>query len=305
MTVTDGIERFLQRLSTERNLAPRTVIAYRYELHRWVAHLRKVDEAKMEQVAKVEAFDLKDYLATLKEEQNLKAATMARVISALRQFFGFLAAEGIIGSDPSAGLHSPKKARRLPVYLTAGEANRLSVRDTDNAEKQDGSQTLRDETIIGLLMLTGMRLSELVGLDLESIDFENFVAKVYGKGRKERLIPLNSHALDLLRSWMAERPACKDGSPALFLSRDRERITGRTVQYLVKKAVKRTGLDRRISPHKLRHTFATTLYAEAVDLRDIQEILGHASIVSTSVYTHTNVDKVRAAVNKLKIAKGV
>ncbi|MCC7392548.1 tyrosine-type recombinase/integrase, partial [Candidatus Sumerlaeota bacterium] len=124
---------------------------------------------------------------------------------------------------------------------------------------------------------------------------------VLGKGRKERLIPLNSRAQELLREWMAHRPAGRDGCQALFLSRERDRISRRTVQHVVKKAARHNGLDRRISPHKLRHTFATTLYAEAVDLRDIQELLGHASVVSTSVYTHTNVDKVRAAVNKLKI----
>ncbi|MEO8376812.1 MAG: tyrosine-type recombinase/integrase [Candidatus Sumerlaeota bacterium] len=302
MTLLDGVAMFMRQLSTERNMAPGTVEAYRYELGRLSEFLSKLDQAKMKNAAKVEPYDLKDYLATMREDRNCKPATIARVISCLRQFFGFLAAEGIIGTDPAMSLRTPKKSRKLPVYLTPGEANRMSRNLPNDGEESDENR-LRDETIIGLLMLTGMRLSELVGLDIEAVDFENSVAKVFGKGRKERLVPLNSGAKELLKEWLAARPHGKEGCRALFLSRDRGRISKRTIQHLVKKAVKRNGLDRRISPHKLRHTFATTLYAEAVDLRDIQEILGHATIVSTSVYTHTNVEKVRAAVNKLKVGK--
>ena len=303
MTIQEALDKFLRQLGTERNMAPSTVEAYRYELGRWSEHVALHDPKCLANVAKVDPFNLKDYLARLREERNCKPATIARVISSLRQFFSFLAAEGIVGVDPAAGLRTPKKSRKLPIYLTAGEANRLAAPLPKEGEADDEDH-LRDETIIALLMLTGMRLAELVGLDVGSIDFENNVAKVFGKGRKERLIPLNSSAQELLREWVTHRPAGRDGCQALFLSRERVRISRRTVQHVVKKAARHNGLDRRISPHKLRHTFATTLYAEAVDLRDIQELLGHASVVSTSVYTHTNVDKVRAAVNKLKIRGG-
>ncbi|MCC6545922.1 tyrosine-type recombinase/integrase [Candidatus Sumerlaeota bacterium] len=303
MTLHDSLQKFLQQLSAERNMAPGTVDAYRYELERLEKSLAESDPAKVRNVAKVDPFDLKDYLARMKEDRNCKAATIARVISSMRQFFGFLLAEGIIGNDPAMGLRTPKKSRKLPVYLTATEANRMAVPPPID-DGDDAGDQLRDETIISLLMLTGMRLSELVGLDLDSLDLENAVVKVFGKGRKERLIPLNSSARELLRDWLVVRPTGKNGCRALFLSGHRDRITKRMVQHLVKKAVKRNGLDRRISPHKLRHTFATTLYAEAVELRDIQELLGHASVVSTAVYTHTNVDKVRAAVNKLRMRDG-
>jgi site-specific recombinase XerD len=147
--------------------------------------------------------------------------------------------------------------------------------------------------------MTGMRLAELVGLDVDTVDLESGFLRVMGKGRKERLIPINSAARQLLHRWLAERPAPLPGCRALFLSRGGQRISRRTVQYLVRRAVKRAGLDPRISPHKLRHTFATHLYAEGTDLRDIQELLGHANIASTSIYTHTNVDRLRHAIRSL------
>ncbi len=296
MMLGPAIERFTQYLSAERNMAPRTVQAYRYDLGRLAAHLVEKREGKPPRVDQVDAYDLKDYLAHLKEDRGSKPATVGRVISTIRVFFQFLTELGECRVNPARVLHTPKRPKKLPVYLTATEAH-----DIMSAPDPDHQDAARDRTILLLLIMTGMRLSELVGLDLESVDFERNTVKVFGKGRKERLIPLNASARRMLQEWVAGRPASREGCRALFLSRHGDRISRRTVQYLVRKAVKAKGLDPRISPHKLRHTFATTLYAEAVDLRDIQELLGHASIASTSVYTHTNVDKVRAAVNKLRL----
>lgn len=294
MLLEKAIAEFLRFLSAERNLAPRTVMAYGYDLERVRGHLE--GDGKGRRVDSVEPYDLKDYLATLKEENKCRPATLCRVISSMRVFFSWATQQGYSPADPALGLHHPKKPKKLPIYLMPGEVQDLAAVVSD--EDENGQ---RDRTILLLLVMTGMRLSELVGLDLPDVDFESGTMKVLGKGRKERLVPMNHTSRRVLEEWLAVRPRGRDGCQCLFLSRDGERISRRTVQYLVRKAVKGAGLDPRISPHKLRHTFATMLYAEAVDLRDIQELLGHSNIASTSVYTHTNVDKVRAAVNKLRV----
>jgi len=165
----------------------------------------------------------------------------------------------------------------------------------------DAPLSNRNKGIITLLMMGGLRLSEVVGLDIADVDFEQQTVRVFGKGRKERLVPLSAPLTSALTIWLEERKTLTARCAALFLDRDGNRITGRMVQYAVRKAIKALGLDPRVSPHKLRHTFATLLYAQDTDLRDIQELLGHANIVSTSVYTHTNVEKIRSAVDKLKV----
>lgn len=298
MTIEAAMEHFVRYLSGERNMAPRTVTAYGYDLGRFRAFLEGKEKGAVA-VGRISTFDLKDYLAHLKEDREYKPATLGRVISTLRVFFDRLTADGIIGANPALVLHTPRRGKKLPIYLTNGEVGEIL-----GALDADDEDFARDRTIILLLIMSGLRLSEIVGLDIQDVDFERGSIKVMGKGRKERLVPMNRAARQVLTEWMAQRPVSTKGSDALFLSRDGDRISPRSVQYLVRRAARAAGLDPRISPHKLRHTFATSLYAEAVDLRDIQELLGHANIASTSIYTHTNVDKVRAAVNKLRAGNG-
>ncbi|MCC5877944.1 MAG: tyrosine recombinase XerC [Candidatus Sumerlaeia bacterium] len=295
MRLQQAIEAFGRCLKSERNMAPRTIEAYLYDLGRlarWLGECKLGDP----RVDAITNWQLKEFLAVLHEEHDLKPASMSRVVSSIRVFFEFLHTDGYVETNPARGLRSPKKGRRLPIYLPPDEARRLVL--SMDPEHPDH---LRDRTILVLLLMTGMRLSELTGLNRNDPSFEARTIKVLGKGRKERLVPMNRLAEAALRNWLAEGPSPTDGSNALFVNRRGERISKRTVQYIVHKAVKRAGLDPRISPHKLRHTFATTLYAEETDLRDIQELLGHANIASTSIYTHTNVDKVRAAVATLKL----
>jgi integrase/recombinase XerC len=276
-------------------LAPRSILAYRYDLERF-GRWAEASGVPLQRVDSIEPWHLKEYLATLKEDHDLGPNTMCRVISSLRCFFRWLMLEGRIESSPAKGLRNPRKGRKLPLYLTPPEARALAAPPPPEAPDQ-----LRDLTIITLLLMTGIRLSELTGLDRSAVDLESGVIRVLGKGRKERLVPLNRAARAALQRWLAEGPRPAEGCAAVFLNRRGGRISPRTVQYLVRRAVRRLGLDPRLSPHKLRHTFATTLYAEATDLRDIQELLGHANIASTAVYTHTNVDKVRAAVQSLRL----
>ena len=275
-------------------MAPRTVEAYHYDLERLRGFLES-DTAR--RVDRVDDYDLKDYVATLKEEHDCKPATLSRTISSMRVFFSWLETEGHLDGNPARKLRNPKKGKRLPVYLTPTEARELLTR-RDPEDPMDA----RNRTILMLLTMSGIRLSELVGLDISDLDFEQRTIKVMGKGRKERLVPMNSKLAEALEAWLAVRPAGQGGCRALFLDRHGNRVTPRMVQYAVRKAVKALGLDPRTSPHKLRHTYATNLYAEEVDLRDVQELLGHANISSTSIYTHTNVDKVRSAVEKLKLS---
>lgn len=296
MTLRAAIHQFTRHLSAERNMAPRTVQAYRYDLLRLAEYLEG-NEGKARSIGSVDDYDLKDYLATLKEEHDYKPASLSRVISSIRVLFQYLEEEELVKVNPARRLHSPKKGRKLPVYLTESEAAEL-IR---GGREDNDLMGPRNRTILFLLVMTGIRLSECVGLDVGDVDFERSVVRVLGKGRKERLVPMNSSLSRVLREWLVVRPHGHENSPALFLDRNGNRITPRMVQYAVRKAVKSLGLDPRISPHKLRHTFATSLYAEEVDLRDIQELLGHANISSTSIYTHTNVDKVRAAVDKLRL----
>ncbi len=299
MTLQSAISRFLSYLLTERNLAPRTVEAYGYDLRRWRSYLEHATEPEEEpigpwRVDKVSDWDIKDYLAYLQEERNYKPATLSRVISSIRVFFDWLAEGGVISGNPARRLHNPKRGKMLPVYLTQAEARKiLAIPDRATDEG------VRDYAMLTLLLMTGIRLSEIVGLDISDIEFEGGVIRVLGKGRKERLVPINGGASGAVRSWLEIRPASE--APSLFLSKKGDRVSRRTIQHVVRKTVKAAGLDPRVSPHKLRHTFATSLYAEEVDLRDIQELLGHSDISSTSIYTHTNVEKVRAAVDKLSL----
>jgi integrase/recombinase XerC len=290
-TLPQAIDLYLRYLSAERNLAPRTVEAYRFELLRFLSFV----DSQARPLRDVDSWLLKDFIATRKEEADLKATTLSRTISALRSFFRWVTREGFIDVDPALPLRSPKKPQKLPIYLAEREAQGLCHAGIP----EDQPEAPRDRLIVMMLLLTGMRLSELVGLDLEHYSGAGGTLRVFGKGRKERLIPLAG----VLRTAIAEylqkhRPStpCR----ALLLSRKGDRLSRRTVQYVVHKAVRRKGLDRRISPHKLRHTFATHLYGNGTSLRDIQALLGHSSIASTSIYTHTDVDRLRGAVNRLK-----
>lgn len=294
MTYESAIARFIEYLSAERNLAPSTVKAYEYDLRRYTEY--RVAIPLPMSVEKTDAFELKEYLAHLREEHDCRPTTLARVVSSLRTFFEFLKTSGVLESSPAVSLHHPKKPKKLPIYLVPEEARRLLT-------LHPGLETeeVRNRTILILLVMSGIRLAELVGLDVNSVDTEGGTVLVFGKGRKERLVPMNASLLAALKTWLASRPPGRDGCRALFLDAHGDRISRRTVQHLVKKAAKELGLDQRLSPHKLRHTFATILHSEAVDLRDIQELMGHANIASTSIYTHTNVEKARKAVDQLSL----
>ncbi|HNQ34913.1 MAG TPA: tyrosine recombinase XerC [bacterium] len=265
---------FQEYLRSERNASGHTLAAYGSDLRDF---FRFLDGRPL---ASVRIPVLRAYLGDL-FGRKLGRATLIRRVAALRTFFRFLSRRGAVEVNPAAGLRSPRSERRLPVFLEIEAACHL----LDLALKSAGRFPKRDLALLELLYSTGVRVSELVGLDINAVDFVAGLVSVKGKGRRERLVPVGDRALRVLNDYLAspERPAA---ARALFTNRFGGRLTGRSVERLVKKYCLLAGLPSRVTPHTLRHSFATHLLERGADLRAIQEILGHRNITTTQVYTH-------------------
>ena len=229
-----------------------------------------------------------------------KTATRARKASTIRIFFAYLYDQKIIADNPAIGIKTPKLGKRMPKYLSLEDSKKLlNVTYDDNDENKE-----RDYAIITLFLNCGLRLSELVGINISNIDFSENRLTVIGKGNKERTIYLNNACVKALKDYMSVRPTegvkndSKASNKALFLSKRKERIGNRTVQYIVDRELMKAGLDTsKYSTHKLRHTAATLMYQYGkVDIRVLQELLGHESIATTEIYTHVSNEQVRNAV---------
>lgn len=295
--VSHAIEQYATWLRVERNLAPRTRAAYVYDLQRFDAWLAEARGGNPPVLRSVQAEHVSAFMSMLREGRGVRAATAARAASSLRGFFNYCVDEGWIEESPAVRLLPPKLPRKLPVYLTDDELKRLFA-----APDQSSPVGRRDHAILVVLSHTGMRLSELVGLDTRDIDFPRAAIRVLGKGRKERLCPMNRTVAAVLEGYLsdAERRAAP-GERAVFTNARGGRLTGRAVQYIVDAAARAAGLDgRRVSPHKLRHSFATLLHRRDVDLVDIQALLGHASLASTQIYTHVDSRRLERAVARLR-----
>jgi len=285
---------FLMYITVERNLSPRTVKAYAHDLnnfHKFVAEKMGSEPS----LSKLSIDLIRDYFASLHIDRDYKGISLSRKVSSLRSFFRYCLEQEYIKVNPMARIRNPKLPKRLPVYLTADELKRLLT--APGAQKW---LDIRDRAILALLAMTGIRLQELVDLNIDSVDMAGHTLRVFGKGRKERIIPLNDPALMVLKDYLNVRPPVQD--TALFINRNGKRLIGRTIEKKVKKYALLAGLpSKKISPHKLRHTFATLLHHKEVDLLEIQMLLGHASITSTQIYTHTNTRRLRDAVEKIEI----
>lgn len=288
----DWVTQFEQFLRVERGLAERTRKAYLYELDRFHEYLILL-HGRMPRLSEITADALREYLNHCQLERGYKSATVARVIAPLRSFFGFLTERGEIQTSPAAVLRTPKQPKKLPIYLVKQELTRLLA-----APDPETDQGLRDRAILTTLAFTGLRLSELVGINLRDLDLINRTVRVMGKGRKERLTPMNEVVCEAINRYLDVRMVCE--SEALFLNRFQRRLSGRSVELIVRKYTLKAGIFKDgISPHKLRHTFATLLHANEIDLIEIQSLMGHASIASTQIYTHTSNARLRSAVEKL------
>lgn len=288
----EAFTQFEQHLRVEKNLAIKTRTAYLYDLSRFQEFLIQL-LGKTPALAAVSADHIREYLNYLQVERGHRAATLSRVIASIRIFFDFLAMRAIVEVSPAAHIHNPKQPRKLPIYLIQGELVKLL-----EAPARGDAAGCRDHAILCALAFTGCRLSELVGLNLRDVNLEARQIRVLGKGGKERIIPLNDIVLGAINEWLAVR--LNVPSQALFLSRLNDRLTGRSIENIVRKYALLAGVFReRLSPHKLRHTFATLLHASEVDILEIQALLGHSSITSTQIYTHTSSTRLRSAVEKL------
>jgi len=253
---------------------------------------------------KITLDDIHSFVSYLAVTNRSKAATRARKISSIRIFFKYMTVKAkILEVNPAQNLETPKQDKRMPKYLTLEDSKKL----LDVTMQEDNRNKERDFAIITLFLNCGMRLSELVSINIKDIKFDDCKMTVIGKGNKERTIYLNKACINAIKQYLAVRPKeainfkSKD---ALFLSERRERISNRTVQYIVEKELKKAGLDTtKYSTHKLRHTAATLMYQYGeVDIRALQELLGHASISTTEIYTHVANDQVREAVEKNPLA---
>jgi tyrosine recombinase XerC len=285
-SLLEEVEAFLHHQTTARDLSRHTARAYAGDLVELSATL----EAKGPVPAgSVDLAALRRHLATLKE-RGLVPRSVARKISAIRAFFRWLAAEGRIERDPAAALRVPKRGRPLPKVLSAEEARRLL-----EAPKGDAWAALRDRAVLETLYSTGERVAEASGLDLDDLDLEAGAAILRGKGRKERLASLGRPAVAALSAYLAasERPPRRRHAKAVFLNRAGGRLTVRGIARLVEAHARAAGLPAGTSPHVLRHSFATHLLEAGANLREVQEMLGHASLSTTQVYTHLTLDSLK------------
>jgi site-specific recombinase XerD len=292
--ILEHIDSFKAFLALERNCSKGTLVEYSSDLKAFVEYLQtQKKEKQLNDVSLISEDDLHHYIEYLFLKTKCKSVTIARKISSLRSFFTFLKERRIITRNPSLELKSPKLPKKLPIYLTENELLKLLA--TPDRTKEEG---IRDFAILILFSYSGLRISELRGLNINSLNFEDKNVKVMGKGSKERIIPLIEPVIEAVKKYLEIRPT--SDTEALFISKFKRRISIRALRNIVYKYRMLAGISvKNFSPHKLRHTFATLLHNHDVDILDIQALLGHASIATTQIYTHTNSKRLRDAVDKL------
>jgi len=288
------IAAFLRYLWAERNASVHTLRNYRADLLQFLRFLggERSSAAVFTDWGKIGQDQIRSYLGYLYRRKSSRA-TVARKLASLRTFYQYLLRQGKTTINPARLVRAPRVVRSLPCFLSVDEAIRLVQSAEDNTPRG-----LRDRSILELLYGSGIRRSELVGLNLEDLDLDHNQIKVRGKGNKERIIPVGNHAVRALRGYLDQRKKLRsrgrqgEAEPsALFLNRWGQRLSGRSVAQIVLKYMKRSGIARRIGPHGLRHSCATHLLDSGADLRAIQELLGHARLSTTQRYTHLSVDK--------------
>jgi integrase/recombinase XerC len=298
------IERYVHYLQYERNASPHTIRNYRSDLQQFREYLRGDRPETAIDIQSIDALRIRGFLAFLFEKEK-KKTSIARKLAAVRAFYKFLRREGILAESPAAMVATPKLDKTLPRIMTEEEMNTFLDRVAEAAKAGD-PRMRRDRAILELLYASGLRVSELVGLDLRSVNFGDTIVLVRGKGRKERIVPFGSKAKEALVGYLPARAKIlqerrKGGQAALFLNARGERLTTRSVGRLVKKYVRTYGLPQggmRASPHSLRHAFASHLLGEGADLRAIQEMLGHRSLATTQKYTQVSIKQLMDVYDK-------
>jgi integrase/recombinase XerC len=273
--MTDLLRAFLRHLEVERGASPHTLRSYRVDLEEFAHTAGDVP-------AHVDARAVRAYVARL-HARRLAPASIARKLAAVRSWFRFLVRRGVLRANPAREVRTPKVPRMLPNFLPIDESAMLV-----DGRAIAGHARERDVAILELLYASGLRVAELTGLDVEDVDQETKTVRVVGKGDKERFVPFGRAAERALVSWLAQRG---DARGALFLNARGRRLSVRSVHTIVRRAAKAAGIARRVTPHTLRHTFATHLLDGGADLRVIQEFLGHSRLSTTQRYTHVGADQ--------------
>ena len=279
---------FLAYLEFERGLSRNTLEAYRGDLLQFGRFLEEREVSAVE----AEAVDVSDFLARLATgDRPSSPATVHRKSACLRSFYRHLRREGLRDSDPTAGLSSPRRSRKLPQVLTRGEIERLL-----SQPRGTGPPALRDRALLEVMYACGLRASEAIGLELDDVDFDDRVLRARGKGSKERIVPMGQAAVRALRIYLERgRPSLVKERPEthLFVNFRGGRLTRQGLYKIVRRHATTAGLADRMSPHTLRHTFATHLLAGGCDLRSVQEMLGHADVSTTQLYTHLSSERLK------------
>ncbi len=287
----DLIERYINYLKYERNASPHTIRNYHSDLVQFRDFLREGSKEASVDIGTVKSLRIRAFLAHLFQKQE-KKASIARKLAAIRAFFKFLVRESLIVGNPAATVSTPKLDKKLPRIMTEEEMNTFLDR-VATAARGGESSIMRDRAILELLYASGLRVSELAGLDLRSVNFGDAFVLVRGKGDKERIVPFGSKAKGALEAYLPAREKLlretRTGSPALFLNVYGRRLTTRSVDRILKRYVRTYGPNVKASPHSLRHAFASHLLAEGADLRAIQEMLGHKSLATTQKYTQVSI----------------
>ena len=294
MPVERAVSSYLDHLAVERGLATNTLLSYRRDLRRYLAHL---ESSGIDDLAAVTENDVADFLAALREgdEQHppLAPSSAGRTVVAVRGLHRFAHREGLTGGDPAREVTPPVPARRLPKALTVDQVERL----LDGAGPPDTAWALRDRALLELLYGTGARISEAVGLDVDDLERAAGLVKLDGKGGRQRIVPVGSYAGRAVEAYVVrgrpELAAAGRGGPALFLNRRGGRLSRQSAWTLLRAAAGRAGLSGALSPHTLRHSFATHLLDGGADVRVVQELLGHASVTTTQIYTLVTIDRLR------------
>jgi len=279
------VRSFLDYLEVERGVSPNTIEAYRGDLSQYIRYFSRIN------ILKIDSSLIGKYIAEL-QKKGLKNSSISRKLSVIRMFYKFIYLEGKSEYNPLEEISSPRKGRRIPSYLSLREVE--SLLETPSPDTPLG---IRDKAMLEVLYGAGLRISELVNLDVEDVDLRKGWIKVMGKGFRERVLPLGREACQWVRKYLRERELKKEKAP-LFCNRYGKRISRQACWKIIKKYARKAGITGEISPHTLRHSFATHILSGDADLRAVQELLGHVNITTTQIYTHITQERLKKIYKK-------
>ena len=284
--MNEKVKEFLDFLTTEKGASSHTTKNYGIDLREFINFFRE------RELEKITYLDVRSFLAFLKSRQYSKSS-ISRKLACIRSFFKYLARENVLNHNPAAGIATPKKDKKLPSFLNPDEITNLLEAPSKNTWEEK-----RDKAIMEMLYSSGLRVSELAGLNHEDMDFFSGLIRVRGKGKKERIVPVGQIAINALQDYLNKK-APKDNSHAikkpLFMNRLGGRLTDRSIRRMILKYAKRVALKKEVSPHTLRHSFATHMLDRGADLRSVQELLGHENLSTTQIYTHVTTKRLKEA----------